>query len=237
MESSRKLTEETKAKIGAANRGKKREDACVLYYTSNRERPEFEAKVQRTILENCGGLPIVSVSQKPIDFGTNIVVGDVGTSGFNMIRQIAIGCEIAKTRFIISAEADCLYPPDYFRFRPERDDVCYRNTNTCIVGHRRDVFWRKHEGGTWAQVVNRTFYLERMNFLLDGEPWWDANRKNFPKEKGLKFFDSFETFTTEFACISFKSGNGMRHYSHSERVDIPELPYWGSGKELRAKYL
>ena len=140
-------------------------DATVLYYSSNREDLEFETKVIMRLVQNCGKLPIVSVTQRPIPLGKNIVVGDVGTSGFNMIRQIQIGCAHATTRFIISAEADCLYPPDYFWFRPDRDDACYRNTNTYLMGHKRDCFWKKNEGGTWAQVVNREFYMDRLRFL------------------------------------------------------------------------
>jgi hypothetical protein len=201
------------------------------------EDSEFEKKIQENILENCGGLPIISVTQKPTDFGTNIRVGNVGASGFNMIRQILIGCYAAKTRFIISAEADCLYPPDYFAFRPERDDICYRNTNTYLMGYKRKCFWKKNEGGTWAQVINREFYIKRLEFLLKGEPKWDATKKNFPKEKGLKFFDEFETFETYFPCISIKTGKGMRKFSNSERVDIPELPYWGTGESIYNYYL
>jgi hypothetical protein len=212
-------------------------DATVLYYTSNKESPEFERRIQNTILGNCGDLPIVSVSHRPTGFGRNICVGEVGTSGFNMIRQILIGCEAANTRFIISTEADCLYPPDYFLFQPERDDTCYRNGNTYLMGYKRDCFWRKPEGGTWAQVVNREFYIDRLWLLLNGEPEWDETRKNFPKEKRMKFFNSYEPFMTENPCVSIKTGRGMRHYSHSERVDIPELPYWGNGRELRERYL
>jgi hypothetical protein len=60
---------------------------------------------------------------------------------------------------------------------------------------------------------------------------------NYPKEKGLKFFDSYETFTTENPCISFKANGGMHNYSHSERIDIPELPYWGKADKLVKQYL
>jgi hypothetical protein len=211
--------------------------ATIIYCSSNREYPDFEAKIIMRLVQNCGKVPIISVTQFPTPLGKNIVVGDVGTSGFNFIRQIQLGCLAAATRFVISAEADCLYPPDYFWFRPERDDACYRNDNTFLMGYKRDCFWRKQEGGTWAQVINREFYLERLNFLLAGEPEWDAGKKNFPKEKGLKFFDSYETFTTERPCISIKTGQGMRHYSHSERIDIPELPFWGNGKQLRGQLL
>src|SRR5438132_1087410 len=90
----------------------------ILYYTSNREDPEFEARVKQNLLKVCGDLPIISISQKPIKLGKNICIKDVGTSGFNMFRQVEIGCKLAETPFVISAEADCLYPPDYFQFIP-----------------------------------------------------------------------------------------------------------------------
>lgn len=66
-------------------------DATVLYYTSNREGENFEGRVREIILKNKGNLPLISVSQKPIDFGKNIVVGDHGASGFNMFRQPIYG--------------------------------------------------------------------------------------------------------------------------------------------------
>jgi len=210
----------------------------IVYVSSNRENPEFEGKIQQTILDNCGGIEIVSVSQKPIDFGWNICVGDRGVSGFNFLRQLLIGCMSASDAdYIISCESDCLYGPSYFRFIPERSDVCYRNDNTYLIGNKRDYYWRKPEGGTWAQVIDRKFYIRRLQKLLEGQPMWDETKKNFPKEIGMKFMEDIETFTTEEPCISFKAPGGMRHYSHSERIPIYELPYWGNSKLLVKKYL
>ena len=68
-----------------------KKNTTILYYTTNMEDPAFEEKVRQNILIHCGYMPIVSVSHKPIDFGTNICVGDVGASGFNMFRQVQIG--------------------------------------------------------------------------------------------------------------------------------------------------
>src|SRR3989344_7648085 len=210
-------------------------DTTIIYYTSNKETPEFEQRIINSLLKVCGNLPIISVSHKPIDLGKNICVGDVGTSGFNMFRQVLIGCKEAKTKFIISAEADCLYSPDYFKFIPEREDICYRNANTYLLGLRRDYFYKKNEGGTWAQIIGRDFYIKRLRELFEGAPKWSIEEKNFPKERG-KGEDIFkiteiERFETANPCVSIKSGRGMRHYSHSERIPIYELPYWGSGKE------
>ena len=80
----------------------------ILYYTSNRENEEFEEKIRQNILENCGDLPIISISQKPIDFGKNICVGDVGHSYLNEWRQILIGAKKARTKHVILCEADFL---------------------------------------------------------------------------------------------------------------------------------
>jgi hypothetical protein len=216
------------------------QDATILYYTSNRERQGFEERVKKNILKVRGDLPIISISQRPIDFGEkNICVGDVGASGFNMFRQVQLGCQAAKTRFIISAEADCLYPPDYFTYRPPKDDVCYRNTNLYVMPDARDFFFRKREGATHAQIVGRKFYLDTLTKLFEGAPKWSVKEKNFPKERRRQedVFRHIEYYATENPVFQIKTHKGMRYYTHSERIPIPEIPYWGSGKTCRAFYL
>lgn len=212
-------------------------NATVLYYTSNREGENFEGRVREIILKNKGDLPLISVSQKPIDFGENIVVGNHGASGFNMFRQVQIGLRKVKTKFVISAEADCFYPPEYFQFVPPKEDVPYRNNNTYLLPQYRSFFFKKNEGGTWAQIVSRDFYLDRLNHLFKGAPSWSIKEKNFPKERIRKndIFEHIEYFTSKNPCISVKSRKGMRHYSHSDRTSIRELPYWGKGVDFRKK--
>lgn len=216
-------------------------NASVIYYTSNKEPSIFEKRIQETLIKNSNGLPIISISQMPMDLGKNICVGNVGASGFNMFRQMQIACQSAKTKYVISAEADCLYPPDYFTFIPPRDDICYRNCNTYIVPDHRDYFFRKKEGGTWVQIINREFFLSRLEALFIGAPKWCVEEINFPKERWRKsdIFDADKIvfYKTENACISFKTHRGMRYYSHSERIPIYELPYWGKSKEVRSYYM
>lgn len=214
-------------------------NATILYYTSNKEHPDFERRVQENLLKVCGGLPIISISHKPIDLGKNICVGDVGASGFNMFRQVEIGCRQAKTDFIISAEADCLYPPDYFEFRPPRLDAPYRNSNLYVMPDHRDYFFHKKEGATHSQIVGRDFYLKTLNNLFEGAPMWSVEEKNFPKERHGKVdvFDEILYWDTKNPVFQIKTHRGMRYYTHSDRIPISELPYWGSGKSVRAYYL
>jgi hypothetical protein len=214
-------------------------DATIIYYSSNRETPEFEGRVIANILKVCGDLPIISVSQKLMDFGTNICVGDVGASGFNCFAQIRIACREAQTRFVISAEADCLYPPDYFTYRPERDDVAYRNSNLYVMPDKRDYFFYKEEGATHAQIVGREYYLSVLDNLFAGAPEWSVEEKNFPKERHHKedIFRHVEHYRTENPVVQIKTHRGMRYYTRSARTPISELPYWGAGKAVRRYYL
>lgn len=215
--------------------------AAVLYYSSNREDPGFEGRVVENLLKASYGLSIVSVTHKPMDLGLNICVGDVGTSGFNMFRQVLLGCKATDADLIISAESDCLYPPDYFRFRPERLDMCYRNSNLYVMPDRRPFFFRKPEGATHAQVVGREFYISRLEGLFNGAPDWSTEEKNFPKERHRRedVFerDQIEYWRTDNPVFQIKTGKSMRYYTHSDRVPIYSIPYWGDGKEIRNKMI
>jgi hypothetical protein len=214
-------------------------DATIIYYTSNREDPAFEKRVQENLLKVSHGLPIISVSHKPIDLGHNICVGDVGVSGFNMFRQVQIACEAAETKFVISAEADCLYPPDYFEFIPPRIDACYRNSNLYVMPDNRAYFFYKQEGATHAQIVGREYYLKTLNALFEGAPEWSPEERNFPKERLKKedVFDEILYWKTENPVFQIKTHKGMRYYTHSDRTPIMELPYWGLGTRVRSYYL
>jgi len=213
----------------------------IIYCSSNMENPKFEQRIQETLLKNCGNLLIISVTQKPINLGKNICVGDnIGVTGFNFFRQVLIGCEAAKTKFVISAEADTLYPPDYFTFIPPKDNICYRNSNLYVMPDARDYFFYKKEGATHAQVINREFYLKRLEELFKDAPMWSVEEKNFPKERWKKedIFDENEIkyWRTKNPVFQMKTHRGLRYFTHSDRTPIYSLPYWGSGKKVRAFY-
>ena len=222
-------------------------DLAVIYYSSNQEDPLFEKRIQEALLKSGGDLPIISVTQKPTDLGKNIVVGDVGVSGFNMFRQVQIALQNTDAKFVISAEADCVYPPDYFTFAPGTapffdkpiEDMCYRDTNLYVMGDHRDYWFYKKEGATHAQIVGRGFYLKTLDKLFKGAPQWSPEEKNFPKERSGKedVFDEIIYYRTPNPVFQIKTHRSMRYFTHSQRVPIYELPYWGEGKKVREFYM
>src|SRR3990167_3882864 len=146
-------------------------DKTILYYTSNRENPEFEAKVRADIFKRKGDLPIVSVSQKPIDFGKNICVGDVGNSYINMFRQILIGAREATTPYLVMTEADTLYPENYFSFEPAGENS-YRYNNVWIVFKEKLYSYRRKTHFPGAQIIKREYTIKLTEDYLDGGPQW-----------------------------------------------------------------
>lgn len=203
----------------------------VIYYTSNREEEAFENKIKAKLLKVIGNLPLISVSQKPINFGKNICVGDVGACDANLFRQIQVGCEAATTPFVISAEADCLYPPDYFQFVPENIDEYYRFDNLFILRKWGDASFYKKDTGPFAQITGRGYYIKMIKEALTGKPQW-----NNPKERiriPLFLTDRWKTIGNKNPIVNLKTLNGMRRYTKTSGIGISSLPFWGSADNLR----
>lgn len=100
--------------------------AGIVYYTDNRLDEKIMKKCQEYIKRS--GLPIVSVSLQPTDFGENIVLPlERGT--LTMVKQILAGLEKINTDVVFFCEHDILYNASHFLFRPSKKDVYYYNMN------------------------------------------------------------------------------------------------------------
>ena len=100
----------------------------ILYYTNNKLNMKL-ARGCRKQLEK-SGLPITSISTKPLDFGKNIVYGDYGeTAGERIARKVLKGLESMTEDIVYFAESDVLYHPDHFKFIPKDRETWYYNGN------------------------------------------------------------------------------------------------------------
>ena len=92
-------------------------DITILFYTANKI-PQY---ILNLVIEHLKSfkLPIVSVSQKSIDLGNNIVVPKE-YSVRNIHKQILIGAKEIKTKYVALCEDDCFYLPEhFFIYRPK----------------------------------------------------------------------------------------------------------------------
>jgi hypothetical protein len=207
----------------------------IIYYTSNLEDENFENKVRENILKVKGDIPIISVSQKPINFGTNICVGDVGISYLNAFRQVLLGVKQAKTDYVVMAESDCLYPAKgYFDFEPTELDAMYSYTNNWILYKNpvKNKFYRKEQthGGI---IYGRNVLIETLEKSFEGLPMWSRKKMGFiwnrPKH--------IELFSGE-PMINIITGANRRKWTATMKDEPKDiLPYWGTVAEVKKKYL
>ena len=159
----------------------KKTKGCI-YYTDNRLNEPMKSLVQKHI--KASGLPIVSTSLKPIDFGKNIVLENRERSYPTMALQIYTALENLDTDYVFFCEHDVLYPKSHFEFTPKEDNVFYYNANV----------WRWWISGDKAirydgmlplscLCVNRKFALEHYKMRMDKIKEWklDEIRSREPR--------------------------------------------------------
>jgi hypothetical protein len=220
-------------------------DLTAIYYTCNREHPEFERRIQETLLEAMGDTPLISVSKKPIDFGRNICVGDVpgGDSSQNAYRQFQIGAKAATTKWVCPAEADFLYPPEYFTFEPEREDTFYVAKPLWVLFAQRGkarVYVYKPRGSEAAMMVGRKTIIDRIEYMLNDFGEWGGSHADGHTFTYLlnRHEVSTDTWILENPIVTFKTDRNMhRRTPHDVQSKRREIPYWGSSKELIERYL
>jgi hypothetical protein len=220
-------------------------DLTVIYFTASVGKEDFETEIRKTLLETIQplDLPLISVSQKPLDFGENICVGDVGVSSSNGFRQLQIGAKAAKTKFVCIAESDYLYPRQYFEFIPEREDTFYVAVPTWLFDVRTNVtqrvFCRKPEGDAGAMIVGRDMLIDRIQTILGPRSTWSDAALTRTQSAFLlkKSRINYTAFDVGAPIVTFKT-DGQLHFKHPIvlRSKCTELPHWGSAESLARKY-
>lgn len=222
-------------------------DISILYYTCNRISDFFANNVRNHLLESSGGnIPIISISQKPIDFGENICVDGWEPSIYNIYRQILIGAKKAQTKYVACCEDDTLYVPEHFQCRPPDDIFCYNNNRWNI---KRGFFYfryRRHptSGGMCMCIASTELMVKTLearfkkyptkpeSMIGFGEPGRYDHRLGLDRPKTIAFRTQIPTLT----FVHRPSMGGVRKVSWKIDIIENEIPYWGNGRELWNKF-
>ena len=97
-------------------------DLSIIFYTANVISNRILDPVVRSLKRH--NFPIISVSQEPMELGTNIVVPKE-RSLQNVYRQVLTGAKKATTKYVALCEDDCLYLPEHFTYRPKDAPFAY----------------------------------------------------------------------------------------------------------------
>lgn len=193
------------------------ESKGIIYYTDNQLDEKVMKACQKQLIKASNGLPIVSCSLKPMDFGQNIVFK--GERGYlTMFKQILTALEALDTDIVYFCEHDVLYHPSHFNFTPKENDVWYYNENFWFL-RLNDGFAISYDCSPLSGlVVNREIaikhYKERIALIeKDDFKTHSMYQIGFePMTHGrIKWENSyqFKTFTSFAPCIDISHGDNV----------------------------
>ena len=215
-------------------------DLTLLYYTCNLVEERFANNIRSALLQF--GLPIISISHKPIDFGTNICVGEIGASIYNIYKQVLIGAKKAKTEFVACCEDDALYNSEHFLHR-SRNAFLYNinrwNVNEDVFFHRRRVNMSMCIAPTQLMIDTLEKRFEKYPTSLNrekgeligfGEPGRSEHKIGLPSVK----MDIFHSGMPTLVFNHRPSVGGVRRILLRDRIE-KSLPHWGKATDLWGK--
>ncbi len=218
--------------------GESMTDLTLIYYTCNLVEEKFANNIRFALLQF--DIPIISVSQKPLNFGMNICVGEIGVSIYNIYKQILIGAKEVKTEFVACCEDDALYTFEHFSHRPPTDTFSYNinrwNVDPDLYFHRNRVNMSMCIAPTALMVETLTKRFEKFPNLLQretgdligfGEPGRSEVKLGLPEVK-------MEIFQTRIPTLVFNhrpSVGGVRRILRRDKIER-KLPQWGEAHKL-----
>lgn len=229
----------------------------LVYYTNNapEEKILLACQAQLNRCMKIHKFPVISVSQKPVNFGINFVM-DLKSSVLSMFKQILKGLKECKTDIIFLIEHDVLYHPSHFDFTPQKEDHFYYNRNEWRVSSvtGKAVFYLHNDVSQLC--ARRNLLLEHYTKVLEvaekGEfqhSFGFSPPKGLPKELQTKHYG---TYMSEVANLDIRHPNAFtrqrmdKSQFRSERsirgwTESDGVPGWGKtlGRfdEFLAKYI
>jgi len=184
-------------------------------------------------------IPIISVSQKPIDFGMNICLGNIGVGIYNIYVQILEAARSARTEYVACCEDDCLYNIHHFRLRPPTDVFAY-NVNKWFVNPT--YYFHRPRCGMCMCIAPKKLLIETLEerFRMyptkksaDGElhKWGEPGRKERMSGLPRVKLDRYSSYLPTLV-INHKGGvGGRRGVGHNDQR-AQSIEPWGSAKTL-----
>lgn len=219
----------------------------IIYYTDNQVPLKIGHAARKTIRR--AGLPIVSTSLKPMDFGKNIHLKmERGYQAY--FKQILTALENSDADIIYFCEHDWLYHPSHFRFTPTDKNTFYYNWNWWrvrssdglavhydtqmvpgLVGFRETLIDYYKQANEWLEKLIPQEGITKAALKVGFEPG---------THKRIKFKGDFkvEKFESEYPILDIRHGGNLTSSKWSQDAfrnpknaenwrTTDEIPGWG----------
>ena len=219
------------------------QDLTIILYTANVIPLAFASKTYEQLLKAAQGMPIITVSHKPMPVENNIVV-DLPRHQASIYRQLLIGAKAADTKFLAAVEDDCLYSPEHFKFRPKDNHWAYNMNAWSLYTWGSPVFSYKAPGGrrNLSQLIcDRQMLIDHLeerfklwpnevDIRIFGEPG------KYDNQLGTKPYPS-QDFYTNPPNIVFSHENNLQFEGLGTRkamgqIRALEVPTWGKASDI-----
>lgn len=222
-------------------------DLTIVFYTANKISNYFFKNVKKQLLKAARDIPIISVSQKPINLGYNLCCGDLGQSQINIYRQVLRGVVEAETKYVAMAEDDILYSREHFNIVPNKGFFTYdRNIWNIYTWTKPPMFSWKGRRNLNGLVCERELFIKAMNERfskytdddypkhLFGEPG------KYERQLGVTV-QNWEFYKADKPSIAFSHPTELSYAGLGRRKKIgglarTELDGWGNAENILKLY-
>ena len=202
----------------------------IVYYTDSQLEEKLATAVRKQIKKVAGLIPIISVSQEPLNFGKNICVGKKPRNTISMYEQQLEGLRAAPEGSIVYlCEHDVFYHSSHFAFLPKTKKHAWFNTNRYHHKFGMDSFLKARGRRAYSQGVA---YRET----------WIPHFETRIEERGkIKMHIPFKNFISDRPNVDIRHGQNLtpdgdykRDWVGSNLKGIYNLPGWGGPKHFRS---
>lgn len=209
----------------------------IVYYTDSKLEPRLAGAVRKHLAKVAGPIPIISVSQEPLSFGKNIVVGDKPRCALSMFEQMLAGLQAAPEGAIVYlCEHDIFYHESHFAFLPPENDHKHAYFNTNRYHHRfgMDSFLKARGKRAYSQcVARREVLIEHIQTRIDE---CKAGGRAIPMHI------PFHNFESSRPNVDIRHDQNLTPDSHYKKdwlagksEGITNLPGWGGAQHFRSR--
>lgn len=220
----------------------------IIFLTANKV-PKKWAKYQKLVLlKAADGLPIITISRKPLDWGHNLIDTEPESIS-NIYFQLLRGAKTAKTPYVGVAEDDTLYPKEHFHsFRPPQDSFSYNINRLGLFTWGKPTYFWKYRQSNAVLISPRKLLVdtleERYQKYPNGTPdkiTGELGRKELDDALGVSRRKCM-TFQTVISVLRLDHEYGVDQLARSRNktmgiVQSYDVPHWGKAKNIVKKFL
>lgn len=198
----------------------------IVYYTDNNLERSLADAARKNLIKAAGPIPIISVSQEPLNFGQNICVGKKPKTKLSMYEQMLEGVKAAPDdSFIYLCEHDVFYHYSHFEKVPPKDDAVWINQNKYHWQQGNHFYLKAKDQKAWSMATgSKKYLLEKLETTV----------KNKMGEMKVRWFK----YNSERPNIDIRHDRNLTKGIKAHKKQIFNIAGWGSPKHFKsvAKY-